>query len=48
MSNTLVTNGGAEIALATLEHYTESEDAPVVYYMSDISPEAMVEIYNAL
>lgn len=48
MSNTLTTNGGTEISLSALEHYTEAENAPVVYYLSDISPEAMVEIYNAL
>lgn len=48
MNDTLVTNGGAEIALASLEHLTESEDAPAVYYLSDITPEAIVKIYNAL
>lgn len=44
----LTINGGAEIAFSSLEHLTESADAPVVYYLSDITPEAMVEIYNAL
>lgn len=48
MKNTLITNSGAEISLSALEHYTEAENAPVVYYLSDISPEAMVKIYNAL
>lgn len=48
MNHTLTTNGGAEISLSALEHYTESEDAPAVYYLSDISPESMVEIYHAL
>lgn len=47
-SAVIVTNGGSEISLSSLEYYEESEDAPVVYYLSDITPEAMVEIYNAL
>lgn len=45
---TLTTNGNIEIALSDLEHYTDSEDAPVVYYISDISPEAMMTAYEAL
>ncbi len=44
----LTTNGGAEIACSSLEHLTDSQDAPEVYFISDITPEAMVEIYNAL
>lgn len=48
MNHALITNGGAEIFLSALEHDTEAESAPAVYYLSDISPEAMVEIYNAL
>ncbi len=44
----LMTNGGAEIALSTLEYNTDEESAPVVYFISDISAESMVEIYNAL
>lgn len=47
-ASVLTTNGGAEIALSSLEHLTDKEDAPEVYYISDITPEAMVEIYNAL
>lgn len=45
---TLITNGGIEIALSDLEHYTESGDVPVVYYISDITPEAMMTVYKAL
>jgi len=45
---TLVTNGGTEVSLSSLEHYTGSGDAPTVYYIPDITTEAMVEIYNAL
>lgn len=44
----LRTNGGEEIVLSSLEYYTEAEEAPVVYYLSDITPEAMVEIFEAL
>ena len=44
----IVTNGGSQIFLADLPYYTDSEDAPAVYYLSDISAEAMVEIYEAL
>lgn len=44
----LTTNGGAVIPLASLEHCTGAENAPVVYYTSDISPEALVKIYQAL
>lgn len=43
----IVTNGGEEIALASLEHQDEASDA-VVYYTSDISPQAMLDIYAAL
>ena len=41
------TNGGEVIALSTLEHQDENA-ASVVYFTSDISPEAMTEIYHAL
>lgn len=41
------TNGGEAIALSALEHQDESAEV-VVYYTSDISAEAMTEIYHAL
>lgn len=44
----LTTNGGAVIPLSSLEHRTDSEDAPVVYYISDITPEALIAAYDAL
>lgn len=44
----LTTNGGAVIPLSSLKHRTDSEEAPVVYYISDITPESLIEIYNAL
>ncbi|MDO4582187.1 MAG: DUF362 domain-containing protein [Bacillota bacterium] len=47
-SGALTTNGGAEIAISTLEFSTQDEAAPTVYFISDITAAAMVEIYNAL
>lgn len=44
----LTTNGGAELLLSSLEHHTSSDSAPAVYYISDITPEALMEIYEAL
>lgn len=43
----IVTNGGETIPLSALEHQDENAKA-VVYYISDISPEAMVDAYKAL
>lgn len=43
----IVTNGGEMIALSALEHQ-DGAAGSVVYYTSDISPEAMVSIYEAL
>ena len=42
----ITTNGGEVIALSALEHQAEGGSA--VYYISDITPEAMVRIYEAL
>ena len=36
------------LSLASLDHRTDSPNAPAVYYTSDISAEAMVRIYDAL
>lgn len=44
----LTTNGGATIPLSDLAHRTDLEKAPVVYYISDITPESLVETYNVL
>lgn len=46
-SSSLVTNSGIEIELSALAYRTEEKSSPVVSYISDITPEAMVEIYNA-
>lgn len=43
----IVTNGGEVIALSSLEHQGK-EAQSVVYYTSDISPEAMVALYEML
>lgn len=48
MREMIRTNSGAEITLSALPYYTDSADASTVYYLSDISADAMVEIYNAL
>ena len=42
----LTTNAGAVIELSSLA-YQDVEAGSTVYYISDITPEAMVEIYNA-
>lgn len=47
-SGTLVTNGGEAIALSSLKYRTTDETAPAVYYISDISPEALQKAYDAL
>ena len=44
----LSANSKATIELSSLEHYTESDDAPEAYFISDITPEAMVRAYEAL
>ena len=47
-TGTLTVNGGAEIPISSLEYRTDSQDAPVVYFISDITPEALAGIYEAL
>ena len=44
----LTTNGGQEIDYESLAYCTKDEKAPVVYYISEISPQSLVEIYKAL
>lgn len=46
--NSLPQTVGPTIPLSDLAHRTDLEKAPVVYYISDITPESLVEIYNAL
>ena len=45
--DSIQTNSGEAIPLSALEHQ-DAASGTVVYYTSDISPEAMVAIYNAL
>ena len=44
----LTTNSGEEIALSGLSYRTTDADAPTVYFLSDITPEALVSAYEAL
>ena len=46
-STEIQTNGGEMIAVSSLEHEDEKEET-TVYYTSDISPQAMLDIYAAL
>lgn len=43
----IATNGGEIIPISVLEHQNESAES-VVYYTSQITPEAMVSVYQAL
>ena len=47
-ADTLVTNGAVSIDTSVLPYCTKDESAPVVYFISDISPEALVKVYEAL
>ena len=47
-ADTLVTNGGVNLDTNDLPYCTESEAAPVVYFIRDISPESLVAAYQAL
>ena len=47
-ADTLVTNGGVSLDTGILPYCTEDEDAPVVYFISGISPESLVAAYQAL
>ena len=44
----ITSNGGYDVPLSDLEHQTDSTDAPVVYYTSQISSDALLKIYEAL
>lgn len=44
----LTTNGGAAIRYASLEHLGEDTNLPEVFYTSEITPEALIQIYEAL
>lgn len=44
----LTVNGGAQIPLSALAYRTEDTGAPTVYFISDITPEALMRAYEAL
>ena len=48
LADTLVTNGGVSLDTNNLPNCTGDESAPVVYFISDISSENLVEAYQAL
>ena len=48
MADSLVTNGGVDLDTASLPHNTQDAPAPKVYFLSDISTEALVKAYEAL
>ncbi len=48
LADSLTTNGGVSLDAASLPHNTEDASAPRVYFISDISPEALVKAYEAL
>ena len=48
LADSLITNGGVTLEESVLPHQTEDASAPKVYFLSDISPEALVKAYEAL
>jgi len=48
LADSLVTNGGVSLDTMSLPHNTEDAAAPEVYFISDISPDALVKAYEAL
>ena len=48
LADSLVTNGGVSLDPASLPHNTKDASAPAVYFLSDITPEALVKAYEAL
>ena len=44
----LTTNSGVVLEASALPYLTDSEEAPVVYYIADISPESLSAAYAAL
>ncbi len=48
LADSLVTNGGISVDPVSLPYNTEDASAPVVYFLSDISPESLVKAYEAL
>lgn len=42
------TNGGEVIALNNLTHWTADTSSPDVFFLSEISSDAFIKVYNAL
>lgn len=47
-AGTVTTSGNYVINLSELEHQTDSEDVPVVYFTNEITSESLMAIYEAL
>ncbi len=47
-ADTLTTNGGETVDYSDLSYCVADEEAPEVYFLSDISPESLVKIYEAM
>ena len=48
LADSLVTNGGVSLKETELPYSTEEDAAPKVYFIRDISPDALVKAYEAL
>lgn len=48
LADTLTTNGGVELDTSALPYATDSDDAPVVYFIAEISSESLMAAYGAL
>ncbi len=47
-AETLVTNGGVSLDTESLPYCNGNENAPVVYFISDITPKSLIAAYRAL
>ena len=47
-AETLTTNGGVSLDTGSLPYCSKDESSPVVYFISDISPESLIAAYQAL
>ena len=47
-AETLVTNGGVSLEAESLPYCTTEEEAPVVYFISEITPQSLIAAYDAL
>ena len=47
VNDSILTNGGEEVPLSSLSYY-DADSSPVVYYIPDITAEALISAYEAL